>query len=175
MNVKIVFTGACDAVAATAVDLLSGMSPIVDDNAGTAQAPSAVGCGYRILRLGPTDRIHLFGIPGAVRPDAMWGTLAREAIGVAIVIDNSQDDPLSLLDESLAGLGDHLDNLACVVAVMRPSTCPGPGLDDFVARLAARGRVFPVVEADVRIRGDVLMLVALLIAQADAARSVGTP
>jgi signal recognition particle receptor subunit beta len=172
MEVKIVFTGPPNAGKTTAIAALSDIPPIVTDvdnnDAALAKSSTTVGFDYGVVRLEGGDQVRLFGTPGQKRFDFMWRILARNAIGVAILIDNSQPDPLSQLDEFLDGLRAHLATVACVVGVGRLETHPSPCVEDFATRLAAHGHVFPVVEADVRRREDVLMLVELLLAQAEA-------
>ena len=75
---------------------------------------------------------------------------------------------MSQLDEFVLGLKECLHEVACVVGVGRTESHPVPSIDAFAARLAFHGHMFPVVEVDVRRREDVLMLVELLLAQAEA-------
>ena len=92
----------------------------------------------------------------------------HKPLGLVILIDNSQPEAMSQLDDFLISLEASLRDVACVIGVGRAETHRVPSLDAFVARLAFHGFMFPVVEVDVRRRGDVLMLVELLLAQAEA-------
>jgi hypothetical protein len=59
-----------------------------------------------------------------------------------------------------------------VVGVGRTQAHPHPGIDDFAEVLHAAGLVLPVLPVDVRRRDDVVMLLDVLLVQAEA--SLGT-
>ena len=172
MEAKIVFTGPPNSGKTTAIAALSDDAPVVTDvsnhDVDLAKERTTVGMDYGVVSLGDGDCVRLFGTPGQKRFDFMWRILVRNAIGVAILIDNSQPDALAALSGFLDSLEDVLATCACVVGVGRTESHPQPGLEAFAALLSARGLVFPVVAVDARRRDDVLMLVELLLAQAEA-------
>lgn len=171
IEARILFTGPPNAGKTTAIGTLSDVVPIVTDVDGRALSSgesSAPGFDYGVVRIDGSEHVHLYGTRGRKRCDSTWRTLARNAIGVVILIDNSHARAMSHLDEFLVGLKGVLGEVACVVGVGRTQAHPLPSLDAFATRLAFHGYMFPVVEVDVRSRDDVLLLVALLLAQADA-------
>jgi len=172
MEAKIVFTGPPNAGKTTAIGALSDVAPImtdVDNNDGSlSKDTTTVGFDYGVVRIDGAEQVRLYGTPGQKRFDFMWQILVRDAIGVVILIDNSQPDAMSHLDEFLISLEGYLRDVACVIGVGRTETHPMPSIDAFAARLAFHGHVFPVIDVDVRRRGDVLMLVELLLTQAEA-------
>ena len=169
----ILFTGPMGAGKTTAIQSLSEID-VVRTEANNSErhivdkATTTVALDYGEILIGAQEKVRLYGIPGQKRFDFMWQILVRDAIGVVILIDNSQPDAMSHLDEFLISLEGYLRDVACVIGVGRTETHPMPSIDAFAARLAFHGHVFPVIDVDVRRRGDVLMLVELLLTQAEA-------
>ncbi|HEX4509094.1 MAG TPA: GTPase [Burkholderiaceae bacterium] len=178
MEAKIVFTGPPNAGKTTAIASLSDDAPVVTDvsnhDAGLAKARTTVGMDYGVVSLGENEQVRLFGTPGQKRFDFMWQILVRNAIGIVILLDNSQPEALAQLDEFLQALNDPLRTTSCVVGVGRLEAHPEPGIDDYADHLAARGLCFPVIPVDVRRRDDVLMLVELLLSQTEARQVLET-
>lgn len=176
MESKIVFTGPPNAGKTTAIASLSDTAPIVTDvsnhDESLAKSRTTVGMDYGVVSLGGGEQVRLYGTPGQRRFDFMWRILVRNAIGIVILIDNSQADPLADLREFVQSLALELKSAACVVGVGRTESHPTPSLDDFADVLSERGFTFPVIPIDVRERGDVLMMVELLLAQAEARESL---
>lgn len=172
MEAKIVFTGPPNAGKTTAIAALSDVAPVVTDvsnhDTSLAKARTTVGMDYGVVTLGDGEQVRLFGTPGQKRFDFMWRILVREAIGIVILVDNSQPDPLSQLEQFLDALQTELQSSACVVGVGRSESHPEPGIDAFADLLATRGLVLPVIAVDARRRDDVLLLVELLLVQAEA-------
>ena len=172
MEAKIVFTGPPNSGKTTAIAALSDTAPVVTDvsnhDAALGKARTTVGMDYGVVSLGGSEQVRLFGTPGQKRFDFMWRILVRNAIGIAILIDNSQDDPLAQLREFAESLAETLRTTSCVIGIGRSESHPAPTLEEFADLMAGLGHVFPVVAVDVRQREDVLMLVELLLAQTEA-------
>jgi signal recognition particle receptor subunit beta len=172
MEPKIVFTGPPGAGKTTAIAALSDTAPIVTDvvnhDAGLAKARTTVGMDYGSVALDDGSQVRLFGTPGQERFEFLWPILVKDALGLAILIDNSRADPLADLRVFLHSLAPELPKLSCVVGIGRLQTHARPSLDDYADAMAAAGWVFPVLPVDVRQREDVLMLVEMMLAQAQA-------
>ncbi|WP_374665425.1 ATP/GTP-binding protein [Ramlibacter sp.] len=172
---KIVFTGTTGAGKTTAIAAISDTPPVMTDvpstDPSTGKPMTTVGLDFGQVRLDSGEQVRLFGTPGQVRFDFLWRILARNAIGVVVLIDNSRPDPLADMATYLDAFRAELDVMACVVGVGRTEQHASPTIDDFVDALAARGLVLPVLPVDVRQRDDVLMLLDTLLAQIEASNA----
>jgi uncharacterized protein len=166
---KLLFTGTMGAGKTTAIAAISEVAPIVTDVANTdasvEKERTTVGMDYGVLTLENGDRLRLFGTPGQKRFDFLWKILAKNALGLIILTDNSRPDPLADLTMFLDGFADSLDTMPCAIGVGRLDTHPEPSLDRYADLLEARGLVLPIVPVDVRQRADVILLIDTLLAQ----------
>lgn len=175
---KILITGTVGAGKTTAIGRVSEIAPVVTDvynsDASIDKARTTVGLDFGQLTLDNGDRVRLFGTPGQARFDFLWKILARNALGLIVLMDNSRPNPLSDLSVYLDGFSDALRTLPCVVGVGRMQEHPAPTLDDYAECLAATGRVFPILGVDVRNRDDVILLIDTLLMQLEADMRGGT-
>ena len=171
-DLKIVFTGTMGAGKTTAIAAISDRAPVTTDvqntDPGSAKALTTVGLDYGEVTLEGGEHLRLFGTPGQSRFDFMWKILAKNALGMIILTDNSRADPLADLRVYLEGFADDLDTMPCVIGIGRLQSHPSPSMDDYIDELARHQRVLPVLDVDVRKRGDVLMLIDILLAQLEA-------
>lgn len=169
---KIIITGTMGAGKTTAIAAVSEIPPIVTDvtnnDTSVDKAMTTVGFDYGLLTLENGDRIRLFGTPGQARFRFVWSVVAKGALGLVILIDNSRPDPVDDLKVYLEGFASELASLPCVVGVGRTETHPEPGLDVMAQALEDMGHVFPVLPVDVRQRDDVVLLVDVLLSQLEA-------
>jgi signal recognition particle receptor subunit beta len=169
---KLVFTGPMGVGKTTAIAAISEAPPISTDvvNADTsvAKATTTVGLDFGQLTLDNGDRLRIYGTPGQSRFDFMWQILIRDALGLAILLDNSRPKPLEDLDTYLDGFAGALKEMPCAIGVSRHDTHPSPSLDDYARALQARGLVLPIVAVDLRSKDDVTSLIETLLMQIEA-------
>lgn len=169
---KILFTGTVGAGKTTAIASVSEVPPVVTDvvnsDPSVAKPLTTVGLDFGLLTLDNGDRLRLFGTPGQVRFDFLWQILARHALGVVILVDNSRPDPLGDLSVYLDGFAGDIGRLPCVVGVGRLLSHPRPHVDAYAAALSGRGLALPVLDVDVRRRDDVVLLIDTLLMQLQA-------
>lgn len=169
---KIIFTGTMGAGKTTAIAAVSEVAPIVTDvtnnDSSVDKAMTTVGFDYGQLTLDNGDRLRLFGTPGQARFRFVWPVVARGALGLIILIDNSQPDPLADLKVYLEGFSQELESLPCVVGVGRTETHALPDLQAYADAVEKQGYVFPVLAVDVRQRDDVVLLIDVLLSQLEA-------
>lgn len=169
---KILFTGTMGAGKTSAIGAISEVSPLRTEARNTdqslAKATTTVGLDYGEVTLENGEKLRLYGTPGQKRFAFMWSILARGALGLVILIDNSRPDPLADLDVYLEGFSQLIADAGCVVAVGRTETHPEPGLDAFARHLEARGVLCPVLPANATRAEDVLALIQLLLLQLES-------
>jgi signal recognition particle receptor subunit beta len=174
---KIVFTGAPGAGKTTAIGAISDTPPIVTEVKNSdprlRKEMTTVGMDFGEIDLGQGERVRLFGTPGQERFDFMWRVLARNALGIIFLADNSSVDPVGTLMSYVKAFHVHSKSAALAVGVGRTETHPSPAPDDYVAALATLGVVCPVLAIDVRSKDDVLMLVDAVLTQREASLHCG--
>ena len=168
---KLVFTGTTGAGKTTAINAISEVPAVKTDVANTDATLdkefTTVGLDFGQLSLANGDRVRLFGTPGQARFDFMWKILAKDAFGLIILIDNSRPDPLADLSFYLNGFEQVIAMTPCVIGVGRTESYPAPSVDDFALMLAEKDLALPVIPVDVRQSKDVILLLEILMAQAE--------
>ena len=166
---KILFSGTTGAGKTTAIGQVSEIPPMSTDvrntDSGLSKEMTTVGMDYGEVTLEGGDKLRLYGTPGQKRFDFMWKILSKGALGLIILIDNRQSDPLADLDMYLNGFKQLIEDTACVVAVGRTETHPTPDMEAFSNHLASRGVLCPVLATDVRDAPQVVQLLELLLLQ----------
>ena len=84
---KIIFTGPVGAGKTTAIASISDIEPIrTDEHASDMtqkrKSNTTVAMDYGMIRLGPKEKVHLYGTPGQERFDFMWDILTKGGIGL---------------------------------------------------------------------------------------------
>ena len=107
----------------------------------------------------------LYGTPGQERFSFMWDILSEGGIGLVLLINNANTDPLSDLKGYLGAFKDFIAGTAVTVGVTHMDRAEMPGLDAYRATLAELGHqpVPAVFRVDARSRDDVAMLVKALL------------
>ena len=165
---KIIFSGSMGAGKTTAIQALSEVSAIKTDVTNTDKAQhsketTTVAMDYGEITLEGGDRLRLYGTPGQARFDFMWKILAKGALGLIVLVDNSREDPVNDMLSFIDSFGEILARQAVVVGVGRCETHPVPTIDDYYAALSERNINIPLFSCDVRKAEDVLMLVQTLL------------
>jgi signal recognition particle receptor subunit beta len=164
---KILITGTMGAGKTTAICAVSQMKVVSTDvhnmdRTESAKATTTVGLDYGEVTIGDGAVLRLYGTPGQARFRFMWEILAKGALGLIVLVDNSRKSPLEDLTIYLDNFRPLVDKGAVVVGVGRSETHPAPGVDDYYEYLSDRGLMLPVLSVDVRQREEVLMLFDVL-------------
>jgi len=169
---KIIFTGPVGAGKTTAINALSDTPVISTEQAATDETKNrkektTVAMDYGMIRLENGESIHLYGTPGQKRFNFMWEILVNNALGVVILVDNANDDPLSDLDFFLKSFKQFIENKAIVIGITRTDLSGKNRLDDYHKLLKKNGFNPPVFEVDGRKEKEVCMLVQALLFSVD--------
>lgn len=151
----------------TAISSVSGIKMVNTEAANRDKglfnkATTTVGFDYGEVGLEDGSVLRLYGTPGQRRFEFMWKIIARGALGLIILVDNSRPDPLDDLGMYIDNFKSLVDNGSTVIGVGRTEEHANPSMDDYYDYLAKRDLMLPVFEADVRKSEDVLMLLDVL-------------
>ncbi|MDR3159736.1 MAG: ATP/GTP-binding protein [Zoogloeaceae bacterium] len=169
---KILFTGSVGAGKTTAIQAVSEIPVICTDVLNSdltlGKEATTVALDYGEVSLGKTERLRLYGTPGQERFSFMWDVLAQGALGLVILVDHTQTNPLQDLSIYLNHFKDTIRKTACVVVLSKMDASRPPALEAFTEMMQENHMVYPVVEADVRDRAQVLWILDLLLVQMEA-------
>jgi signal recognition particle receptor subunit beta len=173
-KIKIVFTGSVDAGKTLAINQLSDVAAVSTEVKSSKSSvlrrklTTTVAMDYGELTLSKTEKLCLYGTPGQRRFDFMSHILCKGALGLIILIDNSQENPLQDLDYYLNLNARFLMNHPAVIGVTHIDESNSPSLQTYQAYLNERGDSFPLIPIDARIKKDVLLLLCTLIDEIEA-------
>lgn len=175
---KILFTGSMGAGKTTAISMVTDSPPINTDvknnDISNPKENTTVGLDFGIVKLDSGEILRVFGTPGQERFDFLWSALAKNALGIVILVDNSRAKPLDDLDKYLAGFAKELQTTACVIGVGRTEEFTNPSVDMYAEHLFSKNMLIPIVPVDVRHREDVLILIESLLIQTEAMAEIGS-
>lgn len=165
---KIVFAGPVGAGKTTSIASISDIEPFTTEEFATDEVrdlkdKTTVAMDYGLMELGNGEHIHLYGVPGQMRFDFMWEIITEGGIGLVLLLNNENPQPLDDMDLYLDSFRSFIERTALAVGVTRVQPGKGPSLDDYVERLALRGMQAPVFEVDGRKPEDVVALVQSLL------------
>lgn len=170
---KIIVTGTMGAGKTTAISAISDVKVVSteaanSDQATYAKASTTVALDYGVIQLDGGDRVRLYGTPGQQRFSFMWGILAKGALGLILLIDNSSPTPLEDLGRFLTAFDELAQNGAVVIGVTHRDVTAGPTMGQYNEVLSSRGLSLPVFSIDGRERAHILLLVDALLSSIEA-------
>ena len=171
---KIIVTGTMGAGKTTAIGAISDVAPVTTeavntDKAASAKASTTVALDYGEIALEGGDRIRLYGTPGQQRFSFMWGILAKGALGLVLLIDNSSKTPLEDLARFVDVFHELAGKSAVVVGITHRDVTKGPTMAQYIDVLSSRSLALPVFSIDARKRQDILLLVDGLLTSIESA------
>jgi signal recognition particle receptor subunit beta len=167
-SIKLVFTGSVGAGKTTAISAISEVPPILTeakptDDVGFRKNSTTVAMDYGELTLDGGMKLNLYGTPGQRRFDFMCHILTKGALGLIVLVNNSLPNPLEELDYYLNLNADFLKRQPAVIGVTHLDVAATPDISEYYQCLSERGESWPVLRADARRPGDVVLLIDALL------------
>lgn len=168
---KIIITGPVGAGKTTAINAISD-TPVISteqqatDDTKKRKETTTVAMDYGMMQL-EQENIHLYGTPGQQRFNFMWEILVENAIGIVILVDSANQDPLGDLGFFLSSFSQFIKNKAIVVGVTRTDLPGKHNLQDYHRLLKEHAFNPPVFEVDARKKNEICMLVQALLFSVD--------
>lgn len=165
---KIIFTGPVGAGKTTAIASISDIVPVSTEETATDETKekkelTTVAMDYGRIRLDNNEILHLYGTPGQQRFDFMWELLIEGSIGLIIMLDDANPDPLKDVQTFVSAFREFIQDHAVVIGITRMELGKGLKIEDYRAALMEFDLNVPVFEVDARQQGDVMMLVQALL------------
>jgi signal recognition particle receptor subunit beta len=169
---KIIFTGPVGAGKTTAIAAISDIEPIrTDEHASdmtTRRKPATtVAMDYGMIRIGPKEKVHLYGTPGQERFDFMWEILTKGGIGLVLLLDNTRPAPFEDMRFYVTAFREFIESTRLVVGVTQMDSRATPTIDEYVRQMRDMDLAAPVFEVDARRRDDVSALIQALLLSID--------
>jgi len=164
---KIIFTGPVGAGKTTAIASISDIEPfqteeLASDDTKKLKANTTVAMDYGMMKLEDGERVHLYGTPGQERFDFMWEILTEGGIGLILLLNNANPDPVKDLEFYLDAFEAFIRDTGIAIGITRMQESPRPGLDDYARVLEQHNLSCPLFEVDARNSEDVIMLTSSL-------------
>jgi len=169
---KIIFTGPVGAGKSTAINAISDIPVISTEQIATDEVKdkkrtTTVAMDYGILKLEQGENIHLYGTPGQERFSFMWEILVENAIGIIIMVDSANDEPLADLDFFLNNFSSFITSKAIAVGITRTDISNKHDLNQYHQLLNKYDLKPPIFEVDARKKREISMLVQALLFSVD--------
>lgn len=169
---KIIFTGPVGAGKTTAISTISDIKPITTEQKATDETKqkkklTTVAMDYGRMRLDNGETIHLYGTPGQDRFKFMRVLLSEGGIGLVILLDHTNTNPLDDLEAFLNSFKDFIKNTAVVVGINRIKHATQADLNPYHNKLFEHNITAAVFEVDSRSHDDVMHLIQALLYSLD--------
>jgi hypothetical protein len=169
---KIIFTGPVGAGKTTAIASISDIEPIrTDEHASDMtqrrKSNTTVAMDYGMIRLGPKEKVHLYGTPGQERFDFMWEILTKGGIGLVLLLDNTRPAPFEDMKFYVNAFQEFIESTRLVIGVTQMDTNATPTIDDYVRQMKDLDISAAIFEVDARRRDDVSSLIQALLLSID--------
>ena len=169
---KIVFSGPVGTGKTTAIGAISDIEPFQTEEFATDEVKdikqnTTVAMDYGMMKLDNDDRIHLYGTPGQDRFDFMWEILTEGGIGLILLMNNNDKDPLKECEKYLDAFSDYIKSTGVSIGVSRMEINSTPTIDDYHELLKSRNISAPIIEVDPREADDVILLLESLLYSID--------
>ncbi|WP_119154893.1 GTP-binding protein [Caldimonas tepidiphila] len=144
---------------------------VATDETALLKHHTTVAMDMGVMRIGPSDKLRLYGAPGQDRFDFMWDILLEQSKGIVLLVDHSRPDPVSDMRHYLTQIRRRVGPLRkpIVIGITHVDEAIDTSLDDYLDEHAAASCTCsmcrpPLFRVDTRERRDVTALLLTLTA-----------
>lgn len=136
---------------------------LASDDVKHMKKTTTVAMDYGVMRLESGEVVRLYGTPGQRRFDFMWEILSENALGLVLLLNATDPDPVADLHGYLDSFMPLIKTSALVVGLTHGEDMPWDLHDRLSEALIGRGVAANVMVVDARVREDMQGLVRSLI------------
>lgn len=165
---KLIFAGPVGAGKTEAIRSLSDKEIVTTEESASDEVKeikqtTTVAMDYGVMKLETGEQVRLYGTPGQKRFDFMWEILSENALGLVLLLNATDPDPVADLHGYLDSFMPLIKTSALVVGLTHGEDMPWDLHDRLSEALIGRGVAANVMVVDARVREDMQGLVRSLI------------
>ena len=165
---KLIIAGPVGAGKTAAIQVLSDKGVVTTDEVASddtklIKKTTTVAMDYGVMILDSGEQVRLYGTPGQRRFDFMWEILSENALGLILLLNAEEKDPVNDLDYYLDAFSPLIKSSALVVGVTHAENMPWDLHETLSKRLMERGVGANVMIVDARDREQMRRMVRSLI------------
>ena len=165
---KIIIAGPVGAGKTQAIKVLSDKGvvtteEIASDDVKNKKHTTTVAMDYGVMKLDSGEQVRLYGTPGQRRFDFMWEILSENSLGLVLLLNATEPDPVADLHYYLDSFMPLIKSSAMVVGITHAEDMPWDLHEKLSEALIERGIVANVTEVDARDRAQMQRLVRSLV------------
>lgn len=136
---------------------------VASDDVKHLKKTTTVAMDYGVMKLDSGEQVRLYGTPGQRRFDFMWEILSENALGLVLLLNATEEDPVADLHYYLDAFMPLITSSALVVGITHAEDMPWDLHDRLTAALMERGMTANVSVVDAREKEQMRLLVRSLI------------
>lgn len=165
---KLIIAGPVGAGKTEAIRMLSDKGvvtteEVASDEVSQMKRTTTVAMDYGIMKLDSGEQVRLYGTPGQRRFDFMWDILSENSLGLILLLNAENEDPVEDLAYYLDSFLPLIKSSALVVGVTHAENIPWDLHQRLSEYLVSRGIPANVSIVDARKRADMQQLVRSLV------------
>lgn len=165
---KLIVAGPVGAGKTAAIQVLSDKGVVTTDEVASdhiklMKKTTTVAMDYGVMKLPSGESVRLYGTPGQKRFDFMWEILSQNALGLVLLLNAEEPDPVADLEYYLDSFMPLIASSAMVVGVTHTENADWDLHDRLTQALVARGVASNVTMVDARVKEQMQELVRSLI------------
>lgn len=136
---------------------------IASDEVAQKKRTTTVAMDYGVMKLDSGEQVRLYGTPGQRRFDFMWEILSENALGLLLLLNATEPDPVADLHYYLDAFAPLIKSSALVVGITHSENIAWDLHDNLSQALVSRGIAANVRTVDARDAEQMRELVRSLI------------